>query len=222
MNPADRLIVALDVPAPEAGAIFSQLHRELGLTRFKLGAATLLESSGRTLVHNMLRDGARLMLDLKVYDVPSTVERVVRAAYAMGAELLTVHVDSVRAAVDSAHRPKILAVGALTTTTVPMEHSGLDGYVGYLADGIVCHPLHAGWLREANPGKLIVCPGIRPVDHTGDYLPRDDHASPSSPTQAIRNGADLLVVGRPITGADDPVAAARGIVEEISSATQNF
>lgn len=214
MTPADRLVVALDVPAPRAGELFARLSCELGITRFKVNAATLLEFSGRTLINNMLSDGARLMLDLKVYDIDSTVERIVRQAHVMGAEMITVHTRSVGAAVQAASRNLlIIAVDALTSDG-PWGGQELGAFEA--ADGIVCHPASARYYREHyGEDKLIVCPGIRQVDHTGDYLPADDHVHPMSPFEAIRNGADLIVVGRPITGAADPVAAARAIVEEI-------
>ena len=228
MTPADRLIVALDVPAPDAGILFSQLHRELGVTQFKVGAATLIEWSGRTLIENMQRDGARIMLDLKVYDVDTTVARVVREAHAMGVEMLTVHVRSVIAAIGAIRelaRPTILAVDALTSDGPGGGQS--SGPFG-LADGIVCHPSSARYYREIHGGKLIVCPGIRRPDReerldestllwvTGDAP--DDHIRPISPREAIRNGADMIIVGRPITGAADPVAVAREIIEEIADA----
>ena len=162
MTPIDRLIVALDLPPPEAEFVFFRLNRELGLTWFKIGVATLINYSGRILIENMRRDGAKIMLDLKVYDIGSTVERVVREASAMGAELLTVHVDSVKAAVESSNklaRPAILAVGGLTTNAADRR---LDGYAGYRSDGIICHPRLVQRYRDAwGNGKLLVCPGVR-------------------------------------------------------------
>lgn len=215
MTPADRLVVALDVPSPRADELRRRLGRELGITRFKVNAATLLEIGGRTLINSMVEDGARLMLDLKVYDVDSTVERIVWQAHAMGTEMITVHVRSVGAAVKAASSHLlVIAVDALTSDGPGNGHA-LGEFA--LADGIVCHPASARYYREHyGADKLIVCPGITPPGSLNSPE-RDDHVYPLTPKQAIRNGADLIVVGRPITGADDPVAAARAIVEEIAS-----
>jgi orotidine-5'-phosphate decarboxylase len=218
MTPVDRLIVALDVPPDDAGVVFFRLNRQLGVTWFKVGATMLIEHRGRTLVENMQRDGARLMLDLKVYDVPSTVQHVVRAANETGVELLTVHMDCVYTAMRakfSSRSVKILAVGPLTSAG-PVGF----GSIGFETDGLVCHPRSARFYRTTHgPEKLIVCPGIRPKAKDGRYETPDDHIKPMTAAEAIRNGADMIVVGRPITQAADPVAAARAILEEIDGVT---
>lgn len=214
----DRLIVALDVPAADAGLITGRLMRELDLRRFKVGAASLMNWDDWRLVEQLVLDGAELMLDLKVYDVPSTVQRVVAAAHRMEARWLTVHVDCVYAAthqdgqLTAKNRPTILAVGPLTSDGPGAGYSS----VGVGADGLVCHPSSAHFYRKTHgSGKLIICPGIRPGAAVRES---DDHVWPQTPSLAIKNGADLLVVGRPITTAADPVAAARAIVEEIRGA----
>lgn len=230
MSMEDRLIVALDVDAPNAGVIFSRLNRELGLCWFKIGMMTLLEHSGMVLIENMLRDGVQLMLDLKVFDQPDATARIVDEAFHLGARFVTVSMPSLDSAMraDQYRSPgdgkAVLAVPTLTSDLTSAENS-LHVLALRVADGIVCSVSIARRLRLSIPdrvrGKIIICPGIRPLlDETsrgGSHERRNDHTigNISTPSEAIAAGADYIVVGRPITAALDPVAAARAILDEM-------
>jgi len=192
--------------------------------------------------------GPGIFLDLKFHDIPNTVQGAVSSAVALpGVQLLDVHalggLEMMRAAVKARNEakgpksvPKLLAITILTS----MDNAALRGVgiagpaskrVVQLArlaqnaglDGVVASPQEVRGIRRAC-GKdfLIVVPGIRPVIEGGPAAKRkrktDDQARVATPGEAIRAGADYLVVGRPITGAADPEAAAHAILEEISAA----
>jgi orotidine-5'-phosphate decarboxylase len=216
-----QLIVALDIDEPERFEAVFQACRSAGVTFFKLNARALMLpwwGSRQNPVGYIQSRGCDVMLDLKVYDTADTVRAVAKRAFAQGARFLTVHATpSMLEAAMQADKPlagyhKVIAVGALTDGS--SVSTGAEGH----ADGFVC-PAHftratADALHEI--GKIIVCPGIRPVDHTGDYTQRNNHAAVSSPFEAKAAGADYIVVGRPIIDAEDPAAAARAIMEEIA------
>ena len=190
---------------------------------------------------DLLATGEQVFLDLKFHDIPNTVQAAARQAGMLGVSLLTVHasgglkmmeaaVDGVRAAAKAkgvAQPTRVLAVTALTSLGAEdLAEVGLEGspeeVVVRLArlaqaagvDGVVASPREIAVIRQAcGPNFLIVTPGIRPV--TGGS---DDQARTATPESAIRAGADYLVVGRPITQAADPVAAAQAMVDEIASA----
>lgn len=222
------LIVALDLDAPAAGAVFLRLRRELDQRWFKIGPRILLGHSGITLIENMLRDDARLFFDMKIYDTRDTVAATARVAFAAGAEMLTIHatpsmLEAAMGAKPHGSTAKVLAVIGLTdanedrlsTTTAPAEF-----------DGIVCSVQTAREIQMFGgkpEGKIIVCPGIRqgpppdrPNSILGGYETPDNHVRLGTPVEARAAGADYIVVGRPILNAPDPVAAARAILEEIA------
>ncbi len=230
-TPSDALITALDVPNALAGL---DLARRLGdtVTFYKIGLGML--TGGGLALANELKDehGKRIFLDMKLFDIGATVEAAVRGLAQFGHDLLTVHGDPyvVRAAREGAAGSvtKILAVTILTS----LDRSDLDaaliaaGEIPALvveragrafdagADGIICSPQEAALVRALPEaaGKLIVCPGVRPV---GAAL--GDQKRVMTPAQAIAAGADHVVVGRPIWAASDPLAAARAIRAELMS-----
>lgn len=209
MNPADRLIVALDVPVDDAFDLVRRLRYQAN--NFKLGVGTFLSSYGFELARFLVREGAGLMVDLKLYDTRDTVRRTMEIVAKLGAHWVTVHADCCEHA--RGFQTNVLAVGALTNSRPTL---GLLADAFYDESGFVCHPRLARHYRGIyGPDKTIVCPGIRP---TG--IASDNHKAPSTPGDAIRNGADYIVVGRPIYAAPDPVTATRAITLEIEAAAR--
>ncbi len=226
---SDRLIVALDVPNAVAGL---QLAEKLGdsVGFYKIGLG-MLTGGGLGLAHELIQDhGKRIFLDMKLFDIGATVEAAVRGLAKFDLDFLTVHGDPhvVRAAMAGAagSRTKILAVTILTS----LDRADLDasliqaGDIPDLvatragrafdagADGVIASPQEAALIRALPEaaGKLIVTPGVRPQ---GADL--GDQKRVATPAQAIRDGADHIVVGRPIWQAADPAAAARAILADL-------
>lgn len=192
---------------------------------------------GPALVHEAAELGPRIFLDLKLHDIPATVERAAANCAACGASMFNVHAaggrDMLEAAVRGAHdrsgknAPLVIAVTVLTSLDdealeglgIPRQAADLVTMWAQLArecglDGVVASAREARALREAcGEDFLIVSPGIRPLADS-----KDDQRRVVTPTDAIKAGADVLVVGRPITRACDPATAARSIVEEMASA----
>ncbi len=230
-QPNDRLIVALDVPNAVAGL---ELAERLGETVnfYKIGLG-MLTGGGLALANELKQEhGKRIFLDMKLFDIGATVEAAVRGLAQFDLDFLTVHGDPhvVRAAKEGASGTdmKILGVTILTS----LDRGDLDvslikpGDVSDLvveravnafnagADGVIASPQEAALIRaqpEAD-GKLIVTPGVRPA---GAEL--GDQKRVATPAIAIKNGANHVVVGRPIHRASDPAQAARDIQAEIAS-----
>ena len=225
----DRLAVALDFPtAAQALALVDRLD---GTCRwFKVGME-LFYASEASLIQTLRNRGFEVFLDLKLHDIPNTVAGAVRSVTTTGASLLTIHAAGgermMSAAAEAAlapGSPRLLAVTVLTS----MDAADLNGVgiaaapaeqVMRLAElaqrsgivGMVCSPLEVAALRaRLAPGTMLVIPGIRPA---GDAA--GDQRRIATPASAIRDGASLLVVGRPITQATDPAAAAAAILSEI-------
>ncbi|MCK0170771.1 orotidine-5'-phosphate decarboxylase [Aliiroseovarius sp. S1123] len=227
----DRLIVALDVPNALAGL---KLAETLGdaVNFYKIGLGML--TGGGLALANELKDefGKKIFLDMKLFDIGNTVEAAVRGLAQFDLDFLTVHGDPhvVRAAAEGkgGKDMKILAVTILTS----LDRSDLDaglikpGNVQDLvleraarameagADGVIASPQEAALIRalpEAK-GKLIVTPGVRPA---GAAL--GDQKRVATPAQAIKDGADHIVVGRPIRNAPDPRAAAQAVLAELAA-----
>jgi orotidine-5'-phosphate decarboxylase len=226
----DRLIVALDVPNAVAGL---ELAANLGdaVSFYKIGLG-MLTGGGLALANELKQEhGKRIFLDMKLFDIGATVESAVRGLAQFDLDFLTVHGDPhvVRAAKEGAAGSdlSILAVTILTS----LERSDLDdslirdGAVPDLvaeragrafaagADGVISSPNEAAMIRalpEAE-GRLIVTPGVRPA---GADL--GDQKRVATPANAIANGADHIVVGRPVWKSENPRAAAQGIVNEIA------
>ena len=231
----DRLIVALDVPNVLAGM---DLATRLGdaVSFYKIGLG-MLTGGGLALANELkVEHGKKIFLDMKFFDIGATVEAAVRGVAQFDLDLLTVHGDPhvVRAAREGAagSHMKILAVTILTSldrddldaslikagniTDLVQERAGRALEAG--ADGVIASPQEAALIRalpEAK-GKLIVTPGVRPV---GAAL--GDQKRVTTPAQAIADGVDHIVVGRPIWQAADPRAAALAITAEMASSQKS-
>ena len=226
----DRLIVALDVPDALAGL---EMAARIGdaASFYKIGLG-MLTGGGLALAGELMNEhGKRIFLDMKLFDIGATVEAAVRGLTRTEIDLLTVHGDPhvVRAAMEGRRgRTRILAVTFLTSLdradldasmTVPgaMTELAVERAARALeagADGVVASPHEAAAIRalpEAE-GRLIVTPGVRPAGAA-----RGDQKRVATPEDALRMGADHVVVGRPITRAADPAAAARAIQDGIAA-----
>ncbi|MFV2053799.1 orotidine-5'-phosphate decarboxylase [Aliiroseovarius sp. YM-037] len=228
----DRLIVALDVPDALSGL---QLASQLGdaVSFYKIGLG-MLTGGGLALANELKSDhGKRIFLDMKLFDIGATVAAAVRGLAQFDLDFLTVHGDPhvVRAAQDGkgASDMKILAVTVLTSLDrgdlddalikkgalddLVLERAGNAFAAG--ADGVIASPQEAAAIRALpeSDGRLIVTPGVRP---TG--ADKGDQKRITTPGDAIRNGSDHIVVGRPIWQSEDPRAAAEAVVAELSAA----
>jgi orotidine-5'-phosphate decarboxylase len=232
-DPGNRLIAALDVEdRAAADALVARLDGAADWLKIGL---ELFIAAGPDIVRHHAGAGRRIMLDLKLHDIPATVERAVARAAALGAELLTVHAGGGRAMLAAAaaaarsagaRRPRILAVTVLTSLDErDLAEVGASGPLEELvvrrarlaaeagADGVVASPREAAVLRAAVPADfLIVTPGVRPAGAAAG-----DQKRVLTAGEARAAGADLVVVGRPIRDAADPAAAARAIVAELAA-----
>jgi len=230
-QPSERLAFALDVPTLEQARSFvEQLHSDVGV--FKVGLE-LFTAVGPAVLAPIHERNRRVFLDLKLHDIPATVERAVAAAVGLGVSYLTLHAAAGPAALRAAARVaagsqlQLLAVTLLTSADEALlEAVGLRGplpsAVSRLArlavdsgiGGLVCAASECTELRdELGDDVLLVTPGVRPAG--ADVQDQKRVATPSS---ALAAGADLLVVGRPIRDAREPRAAARAILQEIAQA----
>ena len=230
MKAHERLIVALDVKGPdEARTLVAKIGAYAGV--WKIGLE-LLFSGGAELARELSAQGQKVFVDAKLLDISNTVERATANIAAMGAAFLTIHGHDTKtlksAVAGRGDAPlKLFAVTVLTSlNAADLAEQGIDESPADLAlrraklakksgfDGVIASGHEAAGIRQATGrGFLIVTPGIRPAGADAD-----DQARVMTPTKAIRAGADYLVVGRPITQATDPGAAARAIVEEIEQA----
>ena len=226
----ERLIVALDLPdAAAAEKLVAALDSAAAF--YKVGYELAMAPGGLAFAETLARAGKKVFLDLKLHDIGNTVARAVERAADNGMTFLTVHAfpQTMRAAVEGrgGAKLKILAVTVLTSwddkdlaeagyaMSVPelvLKKAGQAKDIGI--DGIVASAAEASSIRKAVGAEtLIVTPGIRPAGGAAG-----DQKRVVTPGDAIRAGADYLVVGRPVTGADDPKLAADAIVEEIAAA----
>ncbi len=237
MKPHERIFVALDTPEAErARALARALSGRVG--GFKIGLEAFV-ACGPPLVGEIRSLGHAVFLDLKLHDIPNTVAGAAGAAARLGVAYLTVHALGgaamiARAVEASSARtlpgtepPVVLAVTILTShDDRSLEQLGISGpsaravprlaaiAAGAGAGGIVCSALEAAAARAAFPAGVLVVPGIR-LEPAGTKA-ADDQARVATPAQAVAAGADLIVVGRPITGAQDPAAAAEAIAADIA------
>jgi orotidine-5'-phosphate decarboxylase len=227
----DRLIVALDV---KSSATAFRLVEQLGdaVSFYKVGSP-LFTRSGPDIVKKLKANGKRVFLDLKFHDIPNTVGHAVSAAAAMNVDMLTIHASGgaamIKAARDAAGEdgPRILAVTVLTSFGVDDAEQvwgkQLNSFreevarLGQLAadsgaHGVIASPLEAETLKRRHGAEfLVVTPGIRPAGSKSN-----DQVRTATPGDAIRAGADYLVVGRPIIEAKDPVTVVAQMQEEMT------
>ena len=236
-DPADRIIVALDGMAPDQALRFAAQVQ--GLCWVKVGLELFVQA-GPAVVAQLREQGLRVFLDLKFHDIPATMAGACRRAAALGAELITVHAcagsealqAAQAAAVDGAQSsgqtaPTLLAVTVLTSWEEQRLQrelaltQGIAERVPALAQlsatagigGCVCSPLEAAALRAQHPEPFaLVTPGIRPKGAAVG-----DQARVMGPAEALAGGASQLVIGRPITKADDPSAAFAQCCRELRS-----
>jgi orotidine-5'-phosphate decarboxylase len=230
MRPRDRLIVALDVPsAEEARTLIGRLGDSVGV--YKIGLE-LLFSGGVALARELAQNGRAVFVDAKLLDIEATVERATAAVARLGAAFLTVHAldrKTLAAALRGRGEAplKLLGVTVLTNLSaadlvehcidhrlpdVVLHRAKLAKEAGF--DGVIASGEEAATIRAAAGGDfLIVTPGVRPAGSAAQ-----DQSRAVTPRRAIEAGADYLVVGRPITRAPDPRAAAEAIAAEIGEA----
>lgn len=227
MEPRHRLVFAVDTADPDqALAWVDRLKDRVGW--FKVGLE-LFTAAGPDLVRRIVDRGGRVFLDLKLHDIPATVAGALRSAEGLGVGLITVHIQAGPAwveAVSSVDSIKVLGITVLTSQSpedlAVLDHQTVDpgGLVALRTelareaglDGVVCSGQEAAAVRKIlGPDKLIVCPGIRPQM---SLVEGDDQARITTPRQAVADGADLIVVGRPIRTAPDMAAAAEQIAAE--------
>lgn len=231
----DRVIVALDCDAWEAIALADKLE---GHAKWLKIGMTLYYAEGPAIVKMFKRRGFNVFLDLKFHDIPHQVEGAARSAAASGADMLTMHTVGGAAMMEAGQRgaeegaaeyggnvPATLGITVLTSMSpealaatgvarpLPEQVAALAGQAKEAGiSGVVASPQEAAVLRELlGPDAYIVTPGVRP---TGASL--GDQSRVATPAEAFANGASHIVVGRPITEADDPVAAFEAIAAELA------
>lgn len=227
--PADpRLIVALDVPtAEEARALVAALGDTVSF--YKVGLELFASGGGMALAGELKAQGKQVFLDWKLHDIGTTVQRAAAALAQAGGDLLTVHGEPqvMEAAVRGRGRSdlKILAVTVLTSlsdadltemgyaeTARALVERRIHQAIRAGCEGVVASPHEAALARKiGGPGFLVVTPGVRP-----DWAAKNDQARAATPREALADGASHIVVGRPITAANDPYEAAQRIVAEIA------
>ncbi|MCC6301463.1 MAG: orotidine-5'-phosphate decarboxylase [Gammaproteobacteria bacterium] len=231
---AKRIIVALDYPEP-ARALEMADRLDGALCRVKVGKE-LFTRAGPGLVEQLNARGLEVFLDLKFHDIPNTVAAACAAAAELGVWMVNVHAQGGRRMLEAAReslvrftsRPRLIAVTVLTSLDdAELREIGFQDSAERLVerlaaltaeaglDGVVCSAREAAVLRGRHgAGFTLVTPGIRP-----DGGAQDDQRRVMTPAEAIHAGSDYLVIGRPITGAADPVAALQAIQAEIAVAT---
>lgn len=231
MNNNPRIIVALDFPE-QATALQLVSRLDPSLCRLKVGKE-MFTRLGPAFVEKLMALGFQIFLDLKFHDIPNTVAAACEAAAELGVWMVNLHASGGRRMMEAAreslerHRQRPLLVAVTILTSLAQEDLAEIGYSGAPVDnvlrlaqltqaagldGIVCSPLEAARVREqAGPGFLLVTPGVRP-----QTAALNDQKRVMTPLDALRAGADMLVVGRPITGAADPLASLQSIQAEIA------
>ncbi len=237
----DRIAFAADLELGPAVALYSAIAEHVGVA--KVGLSLFVEHGPRA-VEAFLKVGAKVFLDLKLHDIPNTVELAATRAAALGVSYLTIHasggVDMVRAAMAGVNSgaakaghpvPTVLAVTVLTSMNAQalgqvgvgdsperqVERLAALAVRDGGATGLVCSAREVAAVRQVVGPKVVLCtPGIRP---TGSAL--NDQARVETPEAAIRAGAQVLVIGRPISAAADPTSAARAIWAEVDRAVTN-
>lgn len=239
-SPKERLVLALDVDTrEEAQLLITQLKDYVGT--FKVGLQ-ILTKEGPDIVKMIQDAGCNVFYDGKFHDIPNTVAKASANATRLGVNIFDIHTTGgtkmIAAAVEESRKvseemgiqkPTVLGITVLSSLNAESLYSELkvafpvQEYVSWLAilakhcglDGVVASVKEAKAIREVcDENFTILCPGIRP-----EWAAKNDQARIATPTEAINQGADLLVVGRPITTANCRVSAAQKIIEEIEAAT---
>jgi orotidine-5'-phosphate decarboxylase len=230
MTPRERLIVALDLPCGEARALVDKIGDSVSF--YKIGMELIYGGGGLALAEALIGEGKQVFIDLKLHDIPHTVERATAQIARLGATFLTVHAypQTMRAAQAGAAGSglKLLAVTVLTSAddsdlaeagyafgaaALVLRRARQAEEIGLA--GIVASPAEAATLHAEGRRLTLVCPGIRPAGGQAG-----DQKRVATPARAIADGADYLVVGRPISAAPGPRAAAEAIVAEMAAASQ--
>ncbi len=221
------IIIALDVDSPEQAR---ELVARLGdhAAFYKVGME-LYAAAGMEFVRELIGLGKQVFLDLKMYDIGETVKRAVAQVARCGAALTTVHGSGpvMRAAVEGRGDSPLRLLGVTVLTSFDQEDLADLGYPGAVGDlvalrvrkamdsgldGLVCSPLEVAAVRAlAGPKAVLVTPGVRSAG-----AGKGDQKRVATPAEAVRNGADYLVVGRQVTRAEDPRAEVLRILEEIA------
>jgi orotidine-5'-phosphate decarboxylase len=227
INARDRLIVALDFPnQAKAIEIVSALSGAASI--YKIGLE-LYTAAGPEIIRRVAASGAKIFLDLKLHDIPNTVAKAVAAANELRVEMLTVHLSGGRAMLEAAVGARaqgLILLGVTVLTSAPEETLHETGVNSKLAeqvvrlgelgkqceiDGLITSPHEVSILRERlGPEMTLVTPGVRPT-----WAEPNDQKRFMTPSDAMKNGADYLVVGRPITAAADPREAMQRLLDEM-------
>lgn len=227
----DRLIVALDVKDIDAAReVVQQLDGVADF--FKVGLTLQLAAGVEDFIRSLIKDGKRVFLDYKYYDISETLKKTVARASELGVSFLTIHGPSVliRAAVEGRGSSNLKLFTVTVLTSLDAGDIAEMGYTQHTpeqlvlfrakkaldagCDGVIASGLEAARIKALSKDKLLVItPGIRP-----DGYPDDDQKRKTTPRDAVSAGADYLVVGRPITGAKDLRAAASEILAQMQSA----
>jgi orotidine-5'-phosphate decarboxylase len=228
LEPSDRLIVGLDVPTvSEAEAIVSRLGDAVSF--YKIGLQ-LVFAGGLALAEDLANSGKKIFLDVKLLDIDNTVVGAVENIARIGMTYVTIHAypKAMRAAIAARGDSSLGLLGVTVLTSMDDSDLAAAGYAGKVdelvirraidardagMDGIVCSPVEVGKVRAAvGPEITLITPGIRPAGAAAG-----DQKRVTTPADAIRAGADHLVVARPIIHAPDPKAAAEAIQAEIAA-----
>ena len=225
----NRIIIPLDMEYTAAVSIADKL--DPNICRLKVGNQ-LFTSSGPKIIKTLHEKGFEIFLDLKFHDIPNTVYESVRSAANLGVWMINVHasggskmLDASKKALEGFDKPPLL-IGVTILTSISEEilteigFNNLDKQVMRLTklahrsglDGVVCAASDASKVKQTcGESFLTVTPGIRPKD-----ADLNDQSRTSTPVEAITNGSDFLVIGRPITGSEDPKNALKNIYKEVS------
>lgn len=226
-----RIIVALDFDNQQA--VFELVNKLNPADCYLKIGKELFTLYGPTIVHSLQQRGFEIFLDLKFHDIPNTVYKAVKAAASLGVWMVNVHASGGRemltaarqAIIDSENKPLLIAVTILTSLSeVEVAEVGylypITQQATHLAqlahdcglDGVVCSAWEANSIKAATaPGFITVTPGIRLADNQ-----TDDQTRIMTPANALANGADYLVIGRPITKASDPSEVLRAIIQQLN------
>ncbi len=223
MQARDRLIVALDRSSrDDILRLADQLHGVAGA--FKIGLQAFI-ANGPPIVREIVSRGERVFLDLKIHDIPNTAQNAVAQASALGATIVTVHAAGGEAMLRACARDDALVAGVTVLTSLEDRDLPPIGFAGGTVDNavrlaklaqscglraVVTSPREIAAIREACGDLTIIVPGIRPAGSDAG-----DQRRTTTPAAAVAAGADFIVVGRPITAARDPRAAALELVESL-------